>query len=289
MEPPVTSRRKWTWLAALSLVVLVLVAGLEIAGLLLRDRLDGRQPSLGEPPATIGEPADGEAADPIAAGPRFGPDVREVVVGSGAPPTPAAPPPAQSSSVAEPSQDAPAEKAVPPAQSPALPQEPPAASATPAPTTSPAAEKPSASVMHALQMGLFGSQRYRRAMEQQVAQAGYPHFSREKIKAGSGFQITVPVAGERVQERARTVMDASGYTYSIREDALKAVFHFEEEAKKALRLLAESGIDGEYERVEGEVPMWVVYAGPFPTADEAKRVREHLSGLGLSSYLRTLP
>ena len=137
-------------------------------------------------------------------------------------------------------------------------------------------------------MGIFGSQKYRYAMERQLAEAGLPHFRSQRSKQGEGYRLTLALADAAQHEKAQATLDAAGVVYTIQGDSLVALFHFEAEAQRALQKLSEDDLNGGYAKTRGELPLWVVYAGPFPL-DTAKQVRQQLAILGLPSYLRKAP
>ncbi|MDF1556308.1 MAG: SPOR domain-containing protein, partial [Deferrisomatales bacterium] len=231
-------------------------------------------------------------------GTRFGPEVREVAVAVAATdtrPPPAPESPAEPSAApepvppGEPAAEAPAPETTPPATV-VRPTAPAAAPAAAAPASAPdaTAAAPVATGSHALQVGMFGSQKYRHAMEQQLEEAGLPHFRRQRSKPGEGFRLTLPLSDAEQREKARTTLDAAGVLYNLQGDSLEALFHFEAEAQRALQKLSDAGLNGGYAKTQGELPLWIVYAGPF-TLEEAKRVRQQLAILGLPSYLRNAP
>lgn len=271
-----------------AVVLLGFFAGVQGGGVLLRDRVEGRRAVAVAPPPGTGL----EAAAPSApaSGGRFGPEVREVVIAS-APPPPAEPGPAS------PSEPPPASPVVAPAP-PAAPEVPPAVEpAPPAPpppaptvkvTASPAAPAPSRPGTHALQMGVFRSQKYRREMEQRLDSLAVPHYRLEGTTGGASFRLAAPVTDDAARGRARAALDAAGYTYRETPEGIEARFFVEEEAQHALDLLSRAGLKGGYMRVEGETPLWTVLAGPF-TEEDARQARQRLSREGLESYLRKRP
>ena len=137
-------------------------------------------------------------------------------------------------------------------------------------------------------MGIFGSQKYRADMERQLEEAGLPHFRRQRSKPGEGYRLALTLSAAGHREKAQATLDAAGVLYSLRGDSLEALFHFEAEAQRALQKLSAAGLNGGYAKTQGELPLWVVYAGPFALG-EAKRVRQQLTILGLPSYLRNAP
>ncbi len=307
------------------LVLFVGLAGIQAAGILLRDRLEGRMETGGKPlqlgPAT-------PAGAPAAPGPgqRFGPDVHEVVVvtpppaapATASPPPSASPPteapkepiaPEVSAPQAIPPPPAPAPEPVvpepaaaetPPPQAPgqaepapnAASQEvppPPAAAAPPLePSVLPGAAAPRREGGYVLQMGVFRSQKYRRELEQRLEDLGEPYYRTEGTGSGSGFRLTIPTPDPETRARAAAVLASGGYAYRTTTDGLEVRFFLEEEAQAAMDRLGQAGFRVGYMRVEGETPLWTVLAGPYDLA-EAKAARERFGREGLDSYLRKRP
>ena len=270
--------------------LLVLLTGLSAvqgAGILLRDRLEGRRPVTAAP-AVLESPKAPEA--PRGAS-RFGPAVTEVEVvgpGGGAPPPPAAPSPSPR----------------PPTPPEALPKTPPPAPPAPAPGTG-GDEKPApprrdgapqaapeagprreeaAGPAFALQAGVFRSQRYRIATERQLESLGLPHYVTRSERKGEAFRVVVPGQG---QETAARVWKEAGYRFDRTPEGLVAYFYLEEEAGRAVERLARAGVDASRSRYEGPIPVWTVFAGPFPE-ERARKLKEELAAKGLKTYLRRI-
>ncbi len=273
------------------LVLLTGLSALEGAGILLRDRVEGRR-RVTAAPAVLAGPEAPEASPPAS---RFGPAVTEVeVVGpaGGAPqPAPAPSPPPS-----------------PPAPPEGLPEPPPPAPPTPGPNNgaegkpaSPPKEsapeaspqqavarrdkaRPAAGPAFALQAGVFRSQRYRIETERQLESLGLPHYVTRSERRGKAFRVVVP--GED-QETAARVMEKEGYRFDRTSEGLVAYFYLKDEAGRAVKLLARSGIRAEQAPYEGPVPVWTVFAGPFPE-ERARKLGDELAAKGLKTYLRRI-
>lgn len=134
---------------------------------------------------------------------------------------------------------------------------------------------------------MFRSQRYRKETEAQLQGLGVPHFRSAGTRRGVGYRVTVAAEGED-RVRAARLLAAEEYTYRETPRGLEADFHLEEEARAALGLLTRAGLQGGYGRYDGEVPLWTVYAGPFPEA-EARALQERLRAAGVQTYLKRAP
>jgi hypothetical protein len=288
----------------LALVLLGSLAAVQGAGILLRDRIEGRLPVASTPPPQ----AEIQGAQPSTAPPagaRFGPEVREVKVASVPSQAPSRPeveaPPAEASPPGPAGSPEPRESSeLPEAAVPAPP--PPTAAAErlpeePAPAARPAVEKPAPAASpapagppptHALQVGVFRSQKYRRQAELRLDELGVPHFRVEGVSRGWSFRVTVPASDPPARARAGEVLEGAGYLYRTSGPALEARFFLEEEARHALELLSRADLRGEVERVEGETPLWTVFAGPY-SEGEARAVRQFLAQKGMESVLRRRP
>ena len=243
----------------------------------------------------IGE-TEGDSATVSAPGARFGPEVKEVVVAAAddqPPPAPNSAPPAEPPTPPPPRRNPrPSHLRRPPwrHRRPDRNRQPPTTAEAPAPPATAPQPAPASAAKgtHALQVGLFGSQKYRRDMERQLDAAGLPHFRSQRSKQGEGYRLALELSDAAQREKAQATLDAAGVVYSLEGDTLEARFHFEDEAQRALQKLSEAGLNSGYAKTQGEQPLWVVYAGPFPR-EEAKRVRQQLTILGLPSYLRKVP
>ncbi|MDW7709052.1 MAG: hypothetical protein SCH98_01160 [Deferrisomatales bacterium] len=291
-----------------ALVLLALFAGAQVAGVLLRDRIEGRQEVSPVPP-----PAAATAELPPASphlGARFGPEVREVRVAAA--PSPDGP--------AQP--EAPVETSEPSAEPPEPPAEPPETALVPPPfpppeslpepdiateepppdTTEPpdaGPEEPSRAVAetapaprpgsHVLQVGVFRSQEYRRQAEDRLDGLGIPHYRVEGARQGVFFRVTVLSEDAATRARAAQTLDRAGFLYRVSGAGVEARFFLEREAGLARELLAEAGLPVQVSRVEGEMPLWTVFAGPYSEA-EARETRALLLGRhGIETYLRRRP
>jgi len=278
-RPASPMARLWAWGAV---AVLCLLVAAQVAGVLLRDRLERRRPALTAAPA---EPRgeSGREPAPAEAPPRFGPDVREVEVAApaGAPGTegPLAPAPV-----------APAPPPAPPAAAVAVrPPEPPAKAAA----SAPAAARPSGASTarearegtHALLVDVFLSQRYLREAEAQVGALGLPHFVKEIVRAGRGFRVTAAGAD---RAKARKTLEAAGYACRDGKGGVEAFFYYRDEARSAADTLARVGIESATEETSGDRPFWKLYAGPFSAA-AARDARGRLESRGLKTTLERRP
>lgn len=294
-EAGASGRPRPAWLLWGALCLLCLLVVIQGAGVLLRDRVEGRV-AVGAAPPPREEAAAPEArAGPfgLPAGARFPPPVREVVVASGAPPgfSAAAPAPATPAAVAT----AASREAAPPTPPPG-----PAASAVlpaaavpeatqEAPPPPPPAPAPARPGTHVLQMGVFRSQKYRRETEQRLDALGIPHYRVEGAAKGDSFLLAVPAGDGDTRDRARAALDRAGYLYRETPEGVEIRFFLEEEARQALEAVTRAGLTGAgYLRVPGEMPLWTVLAGPF-SEQEARAQRERLAREGLDSYLRRRP
>ncbi len=293
-------RPRGRWLLWLVLVLCVGVAGLEVAGLLLTYRLEGRQPPLARAPA-LSEPSPPAGTETPPAS-RFGPGVREVEV-VGRVPGPARqgatapkPGPRETAGAVKPAPEPqpPSPKAEGPGIEPTRTREPTtagpprreaAATSRPEPNQ---ASRPSPKGRYALQVGVFRSQRYRNDLEARLTDLGVPHFRRAERKRFRTYRLTVQ-GDAPVLERAARVLEGLGYESERTDEGLVAYFFLEEEAQKALEGLVRAGFKGGYARHGGPAPVWTVYAGPFATRQEAEAVRRRLAGQGMRAYLRRLP
>jgi len=286
-----------------ALVLLGLAAGVQVGGVLLRDRVEGRRAVSPAPPP--GTPVATATPSAPAGSARFGPEVREVVVASApeqpaplpapvpapaAAPVAAATPPATATAPPAPPSAEPPPPTTSPAPAPATPTAAAPAPASPAPTAppAPAAMAPERPGTHVLQMGVFRSQKYRRETEQRLDRLSVPHYVLEGTTQGASFRLAVPAGDDAARGRARAALEGSGYTYRESPEGIEARFFVEEEAQHALDLLSRAGLKGGYMRVEGDTPLWTVLAGPY-TEDEARQARQRLTREGLDSYLRRRP
>ncbi|WP_025323960.1 SPOR domain-containing protein [Deferrisoma camini] len=275
-----------TWRLWALLVLLLIFAGVQGAGILLRDRLEGRTALTANPRPL---PAGKATARPD--GSRFGPEVHEVDVAppaEGEPARPKEPGPAEPPAEAQTqpgggpaTAPVPPERAGEPARAPAPPAEPaeqPArAPAAPAPPPEP--ERP-----FALQAGMFRSQRYRMETEQRLRKLGFATFLRQTQRVSKGFRL---VLGSGDGSKARQALTRRGYQVEP-QGQLLAYFFLKAEALRAARLLKENGIRARVEPYEGPFPVWTVYAGPFTRA-EAEAARKRLAKEGIATYLRERP
>lgn len=287
----------------LLLLALLLFAGVQEAGILLRDRVEGRIPRLAGPPATSEAPPG--AVAPAGETPRFGPQVREVTVASTSedtlpPPKPKAEPPPEPPRAPEPATEPPAPppEAVEAAQGeevrpaePAPPEE--SAPPVPAATTEPPppaklVETSEPEGTHVLQMGVFRSQLYRQEVERQLDQLGISHYREEGSTEGAGYRVVIDTETPEERAKARKVLEDHDFAFREEDGKIEAILYLEQEAQRVLALLTRSGLAGGYGRIEGRVPLWTVFAGPFDL-EEAKAVRERLKKEGLPAFLRRRP
>lgn len=270
--PPGKARRLGAWIALGGFALFALLQG---AGVLVRDHLEGRRPALAEAPQA--PPAEAVPARAPAQG-RFGPGVTEVEVAGPEAPAIAVAPAAETSSPAAaepPTRPVVAEPSAPP---------------SPPPTTAPPPPPPdtvTAGGTHVLQVGLYRSQRYRQEAEAQLAALGLPHFRVPGTKTGAGYRVTVAADGDTAP-RALDLLSAEGYVARRPPRGVEVDFHLEEEARAALALLTKNGFTGGYARFQGPIPLWTVYAGPFPEA-EARATQKLLAGQGIPTHLRRKP
>jgi hypothetical protein len=129
---------------------------------------------------------------------------------------------------------------------------------------------------------------YRHDTESRLERLGVPHFRLESRREGSAYRLAIPAAD--LAERTRTVqlLATAGIVSVDSGKVVEAFFHIEEEAQKALASLAREGLHGGYGKLQGSVPVWTVFAGPF-TLEEAKRMQPTLEAAGLETYLRRKP
>ncbi len=201
---------------------------------------------------------------------RFGPGVTEVeVAGPGAP-------------AVAPGVGTPPAVAVPPPPRPEAPPPPPGASRAP-----PAPTQARGEGTHALQVGVYRSQRYRQEAEESLQSRSLPHFRVPGSKIGTGYRVTAAAEGE-AGDRALGLLGAADYLARRTPRGVEADFHLEEEAQAALALLTKAGFAGGYARVQGPLPLWTVYAGPFPEA-EARKTQKALADQGIPTQLRRKP
>ncbi|MBI5016321.1 MAG: SPOR domain-containing protein [Deltaproteobacteria bacterium] len=258
--------RAWGW------VLLALCAGLvaaQVAGLLLRDRLERRVTPLARAPAP--EPGahpeastTGPAAEPA---PLFGPEVREVAVagpGASAPPPPAEPGPGAS---AKP----------PPAAAPAIPA-----------AVTPTAAKPTPAATRALLVDVYLSQRYLLEAEARLTSLGLPHLRTEFERKGRGYRVAVAAADEAQAKAARQVLDRGGLVCRPAGEGLEVFVYYRDEAQSIVDSLGQAGVRAALSSVEGRRPFWRLYAGPFPP-DEARRVQKVLRAQGIRTTLEVKP
>jgi len=282
---PAASRGTWKLWALLAL--LLAFAGVQGAGILLRDRLEGRTALTANP-----RPLPAGKAAPPPDGSRFGPDVHEVAVAPPAEGEPARP--HEPGPTAEPQAEAQAQPGGGPAAAPIPPEpagEPTRAPAPPAkpagkPARAPAApaHPPQPERPFALQAGMFRSQRYRMETEQRLRELGFSTFLRRTQRVSKGFRL---VLGSGDGSKAREALTRGGYQVEPQGQVL-AYFFLKAEALRASRLLESSGIRARVEPYEGPFPVWTVYAGPFTRA-EAEAARKRLTKEGIPTYLRERP
>lgn len=291
-----------------ALVLLALFAVAQGAGVLLRDRVEGRRTAGLAPP--LQTPTGPEAAQPRAeppVGARFGPEVREVTIAAAPteilpePPAPTAPPAPSEPAPTEPEPEKASTETSRPAPDETAPL-PPTLPEAPVPAEVPAKEragprKPEReaeaapddpATTHVLQVGAFRSHRYRRQAELRLEALAVPHYRVEGTARSPSFRVTVSVPDAPAQSRAKEVLENAGYVYRASGSALEARFALEEEARRALDLLSQAALPAEIERTEEEAPLWTVFAGPFREAD-ARAARELLAREGLESVLRRRP
>lgn len=306
-QAPVRKGSVWAWLGLAVLALLVLMQG---GGVLLRDRLEGRQSILAGAPADTG-PAQHAAGAMATAPSRFGPEVREVPVASPpepAPPVPApehAPAPAAAPEAPPPHAEAArtAPEVVPATQTaepaPPAPQEvqkPAEATSEVSPPSAPAPEPPAPAPAaaaapegaYALQVGVFRSQRYRHEMEQTLDKLDVPHFRVQATRNGVGYRLAVPTPTAEAAKHVQRVLDQAGYVYHRSPKGIEVYFHLEGEAQAALEHLSKAGISAGYGKLDGPLPLWTVYAGPFSEA-AARSTRSRLANQGIQALLRRRP
>ncbi len=279
-------------------ILLVLLAGLsavEGAGILLRDRLEGRRPVTAAPVALEGP----SAPEPPRPATRFGPGTTEVkVIGPGGPAAEAPAPPPTPPEAPGPPEALP--QAPPPtvpsvrsgdaaegkgaaAAGPAEPEKSPPGPARPEAAPRKETREP-AGPAFALQAGVFRSQRYRIATERQLGSLGLPHYVTRSERRGRAFRVVV--SGED-QDTAARVWEEAGYRFDRTPEGLVAYFYLEDEAARAVKRLARAGIRASRSPYEGPIPVWTVFAGPFPE-ERARKLKEELAARGLKTYLRRI-
>ncbi len=277
------------WLAV---VAAIGICGLQGAGIVLRDRLERRQFVQQAPPLEVpGRPAAGPERALAEPG-RFGPGVREVAVAG----------PATSDTAAGPAVLPTPEPPAPgPAEAPSARDEtvtpPPAAPRAPSPQPeqpSPAASRADTETAeqwhgHALQVGIFRSQRYRRQMESQLETLGAPWFRTRHFREGEAYRLVATPADDTSRARALQILADRGVLSQETDGGIEAYFYLEEAAQGALQALADGGVAAGYGRFSGKIPVWTVFAGPFPDAGEAEHWKKRLAREGVPSYPRTRP
>ena len=256
----------WLWVC---LALLVFVGGAETAGVLLRDRLEGRRAVLSQPIEAPPE-REGEAPPASPASSRFGPDVREVAV---APPAPGP--------VLE---DAPAQAAKP---EPARPEVRPAETSAEGPVAPPAAQAPASAPAgtRVLDVDTFLSQRYLRESESMLSSLGIPHFRREITRKGKGQRLVVPIPDGTTREKALQILEANRYAYRDTAGGFELYFLYLYEVEAAAAAFSREGIQTAASSVDGDRPFWKLYAGPLPEED-ALQVQRRLADQGIQTRLR---
>lgn len=293
------AKRPSTILSYAALAVLFVFASAQVAGVLLRDKVEGRLPILENPPAEeiSSENQDAEAREAYSS--RFGPGVQEVDVASAAQAKgksqnnkPQADRPVPSATQEKP---VPAPKAAGTDES-AAPKE--KSKPSPSPVVLPSEGKPQppahknqSNVIkpHLLQVGLYRSQFYRIEEEAKLKKLGVPFFSSEKMSKGSGFKLAVPINDSNGKKAAARVLDSKGYFYRWSDKGVEVYFYLESEAQKTLKLLSDLGLKGGYGFVKDEkFPIWTLYAGPF-SKEEVQKTKTILDNAGIKFVLRKNP
>jgi cell division septation protein DedD len=302
-EPRVESRipRVLAWVA---LVLLGLFVSVQLAGVLLRDRLERRRPLLAHAPPP--EPTvPGKAMGQRAEGPepsRFGPEIQEVVVagaGTGAPTgqpeaSPAAATPAPGAPVPKAAQEEPvASKTAPKEALPAKPARETAKSAREPAPPEPARETASASRgtekgTHVLLVDVFLSQQYLKEAEQRLKSLGLPWMHTEFLRKGKGFKVRVSGGKEADREKAGKTMEANGYLHRADGGGVEAYFYYRRETPALVDALAKQGLQATVEAVDGDRPYWRLYAGPFSEQDAAK-AQQRLEAAGVKTTQEVKP
>ncbi len=276
-----------------AVVAAVGICALQGAGILLRDRLERRQFVQQAPPLeALGRPAAGPERTPDEPG-RFGPGVREVAVAAPATPPPAAGP----SALPTPEPSAPGPAGALPSTRDETVTPPPATLRAPArqpeqpPPAEPRADTETAEQWHghALQVGIFRSQRYRRQMESQLETLGAPWFRTRRFREGEAYRLVATPADDTSRARALQILADRGVLFQETDGGIEAYFYLEEAAQGALQALADGGVAAGYGRFSGKIPVWTVFAGPFPDAGEAEHWKKRLAREGVPSYPRTRP
>lgn len=286
------AKRPSPFLSYAALAVLFVFASAQVAGVLLRDKVEGRLSILEIPPAEeiSAEEQDAEAREAYSS--RFGPGVQEVEIASAS----TAKASGSKSQNNKPQADRPVPSAAPekPAPAPtaagsesAEPKE----KSKPSPSRAEAADKNQSNVKkpHLLQVGLFRSQFYRIEEEAKLKKLGVPFFSSENMSKGSGFKLAVPISDSNGKKAAARVLDSKGYFYRWSDKGVEVYFYLESEAQKTLKLLSDLGLKGGYGFVQDEeIPIWTLYAGPF-SKDEEQKIKTILDNAGIKSVLRKNP
>lgn len=236
------------WVAV---VLLLLFSAVQLAGVLLRDTLEGRRPVLAKaPPAPAGsEPAPAVSAQGSSG--RFGPDVREIDLGGG----PAA------------------------GTKPDEPESVPKPNATGGPTAGTVPPRTGTGT-RSFDLGLYFSQKALRETEAKLSALGVPHFRVESQQPPRGFQLTLPVQDDAELQRARGALQKAGFLFRDSQRGPEAFFLQAEEARSAAAELAAQGaVRVRWKRVRTARPAWTLYAGPT-TAGEASVLDQRLKAAG---------
>lgn len=295
----------------------LLLASAQLAGVLLRDKVEGRLSIMTKAPVSA-SPEDLGASKTTSResgkttndfSPRFGPGVQEVAIASGSPKEAATNTETKKANTSRPpvAEEAPSQEKPPPQLSEEQTQNEKAAPATatgetkeaatlvepPTKTPEQIAEKSPkktapANKTHVLQVGVFRSQAYRLEEEAKLKKLQLPYFYSEKTTKGSAFKLAVLIADSKDLDKAGIALKSAGYAFQRTNQGVEAFFYLETEAQKALNLLSSHGFKGGYGFEEKYSPVWTLYAGPF-SMDEASKNQEILKGAGIKSYLKAKP
>ncbi len=126
-------------------------------------------------------------------------------------------------------------------------------------------------------------------MEAQLDDLGAPWFRTRRLRTGEAYRLVATPADGTARSRAGQILAGHGVLFRETGGRLEAFFYLEEAAQDALQALADAGIAAGYGRFSGKIPVWTVFAGPFPAAGQAADWKRRLAGKGIPSYLRSKP
>jgi len=146
-------------------------------------------------------------------------------------------------------------------------------------STSPAAA-PGAT--HVVKAGAFASQKYLMEAVGKVRELGLPVQVVPTTIDSEGFTLTVGAADNEANSAAISALTEAGYVFSAPHPGVTVYFRFEGDAEAALKLSREFTEDAAVKPYKGPMPLWRVLAGPMD-AEAAKAAAMKMKSAGLEA------